>query len=47
MFRKNGTSLRHHNFATLRRRVMQSSPKCLERNCLCDKGKSDTEQIFL
>ena len=29
----------HHNFATVRHRVMGFSAKCSERNCLHDKGQ--------
>jgi len=35
---KNAQSSMHHNFATVRQKVMQFSAKCSEGNCLHDSG---------
>jgi len=37
----------HHNFATVRHKVMQFSAKCSERNCLLDKGQCLNMAIVL
>jgi len=36
--KRNCTKFTHHNFATIRHRVMRFSAKCSERNSLHDKG---------
>jgi len=45
MVQNTAQSLRHHNFATIRQRIMRFPANCSEKNCLHEKTSVQIKQL--